>query len=287
MTAQREGTGIPFAAACMGIATFAAMDGLMKGLAIELGTYNAMLWRTMVAMLLAGCLVAWKRSPWPERKVLKLHVWRGSITSVMAYLFFWGIVYVPLAEAIALSFIAPLIAMYLAKVLLNERIGPQAVLASIIGFTGAIVIVAGKLGGDYDDKVWLGIAAILVSAVFYAYNLILQRQQAIVAKPFEIAFFQNGTVFGIYLMLAPFLAVLPPVEQYVNLVSAAMLGLVSLLMLSWAYARAEARILIPVEYTAFIWAAIIGFIFFGEALTVSTLAGTALIVMGCLMAARQ
>ena len=70
-----------------------------------------------------------------------------------------------------------------------------------------------------------------------------------------------------------------------NLVSAAMLGLVSLLMLSWAYARAEARILIPVEYTAFIWAAIIGFIFFGEALTVSTLAGTALIVMGCLMAA--
>ena len=168
----------------------------MKGLAIELGTYNAMLWRTMVAMLLAGCLVAWKRSPWPERKVLKLHVWRGSITSVMAYLFFWGIVYVPLAEAIALSFIAPLIAMYLAKVLLNERIGPQAVLASIIGFSGAIVIVAGKLGGDYDDKVWLGIAAILVSAVFYAYNLILQRQQAIVAKPFEIAFFQNGTVFG-------------------------------------------------------------------------------------------
>lgn len=259
----------------------------MKGLSIELGTYNAMFWRTLIALLFSGALFLWKGSAWPTRKVIKLHLWRGFITAIMAYLFFWGLIYVPLAEAIALSFIAPLIAMYLARVLLHEPIGPTAILASVIGFSGAMVIVGGKVGGDYEEAVWMGIAAILISAVLYAYNLILQRQQAIVAKPFEIAFFQNGTVVALYALFVPFLAVVPPQSVYLNLFVAALFGLVSLLALSWAYARAEARILIPVEYTAFVWAAIMGWVFFGEAITVPTLMGTALIVAGCLMAARQ
>ena len=70
----------------------------------------------------------------------------------------------------------------------------KAVLASLLGLAGAGVIIGGKLGGDYSANMGKGMAAILVSAVLYAYNLILQRQQALVAKPFEIAFFQNGTV---------------------------------------------------------------------------------------------
>ena len=57
--------------------------------------------------------------------------------------------------------------------------------------------------------------------------------------------------------------------------------------MSWAYARAETRILIPVEYSAFIWAAIIGWFWFGEVVTGITLVGTVLIVFGCLRAARQ
>ena len=58
-----------------------------------------------------------------------------------------------------------------------------------------------------------------------------------------------------------------------------------LFIVTWAYARAEAQVLIPVEYTAFIWAAICGWVFFGEALTWPVLAGTALIVAGCLISA--
>ena len=50
-----------------------------------------------------------------------LHLWRGLVVSVMAFLFFWGLARVPLAEAIGLSFIAPLIALYLAAVLLKEK----------------------------------------------------------------------------------------------------------------------------------------------------------------------
>src|SRR5690606_6538937 len=119
-------------------------------------------------------------------------------TSLMAFLFFWGLVYVPLAEAIALSFIAPLIALYLAAVLLNEKVGRTAVFASLMGFAGALVIVGGHWSGDYGDEVGRGIAAILLSAVLYAYNLILQRRQALLAGPVEIVFFQNATMLVVY-----------------------------------------------------------------------------------------
>jgi S-adenosylmethionine uptake transporter len=278
---------IPFGVAMLGICTFAAMDGFMKGLAIGIGVYNAMLWRTSIALVLAALLFMWRRESWPHPTNIRLHIWRGAVTAVMAYLFFWALVYVPLAEAIGLSFIAPLIAMYLAAVLLGETIGKQAVWASIMGFSGALVILGGKLTGDYDADVALGMGAIFLSALLYAYNLILQRQQAVLASPIEIVFFQNATVVVIYWTFSPFWAVVPEVALLPNLLAAAVLGLFSMAMLSWAYARAEASTLIPVEYTAFIWAGLFGWIVFDETVTLTTLAGTALIVVGCLVAARQ
>ncbi|QFU75618.1 DMT family transporter [Halioglobus maricola] len=279
--------GIPFAAACLGMATFAGMDALMKGLSIEMGVYNALLWRTGIAAGLALLLFLIRRSALPGSKALRIHVWRGIITSVMAYLFFWGLVYVPLAEAIALSFIAPLIALYLAAILLGEKINRNTIMASVLGLAGAGIIIQGKLSGEYSSEVGKGVAAILISAALYAYNLILQRQQALIANPVEISLFQNATVVGIYLLFAPFLAVVPALEQWPTLTLTAALGVLSLLCLSWAYGKAEAKTLIPVEYTAFIWASLFGWLMYGEKLTLITLAGTALIVIGCLLAARQ
>ncbi len=277
---------IPFAVAGMGIATFAGMDAVMKGLSIQLGAYNAILWRSSIALTLTAALFLWRNRPWPGIAIARLHIWRGVVTSLMAFLFFWGLVYVPLAEAIGLSFIAPLIALYLAAVLLQENIGGRSIWASIIGFAGALVIIGGKLGGDYSADIGQGIAAILLSAVLYAYNLILQRRQSLIAEPVEIAFFQNATMFTVYLLFAPFWAIAPGIQQLPQLAAAAILATISLLLLSWAYARAQAKILIPVEYTAFIWAALFGALVFAEALTAATLGGTALIVVGCLVATR-
>jgi S-adenosylmethionine uptake transporter len=287
MRERSSSTTMPFATACMGIATFAGMDAIMKGLSIEMGAYNAMLWRTSMALVIAATLFLWRRVRWPGSSIIRFHIWRGVVTSLMAFLFFWGLIYVPLAEAIGLSFIAPLIALYLAAVLLQERIGERAILASVIGFAGALVIIGAKLGGHYSENIWQGIAAILVSAVLYAYNLILQRQQALIAEPVEIVFFQNATMVAVYLVFAPFKAVVPTMLQLPGLAAAAILGTTSLLLLSWAYARAQAKILIPVEYTAFIWAALFGWLAFAEDVTAATLGGTALIVVGCLVATRQ
>ena len=121
--------------------------------------------------------------------------------------------------------------------------------------------------------------------MLYAYQLILQRQQAVLAEPIEIAFFHNCTVIFLFGCLSPFLAVVPAMSFVPLIALAAILGLISLLMMSWAYARAPANKLIPIEYTAFIWAAILGWLVFGETITLTTVLGTILIVSGCLVAA--
>ena len=58
-------------------------------------------------------------------------------------------------------------------------------------------------------------------------------------------------------------------------------------MLSWAYARAEAQVLVPMEYSAFGWAAAVGWLAFREPVSTTTLAGVVLIVAACLVAARR
>jgi len=285
MNSPTHSTSAAFAVACLGIATFSAMDVVMKGLSLELGAYNAMFWRSIFSVAMAGILFLWHRPAWPRQGVLRLHIWRGVVISVMAFLFFWGLKYLPVAEAIGLSFIAPLIALYLAAVILHEHISGKAIAASLLGLLGAVIVIGGRLGGEYDEQTGKGIAAILLSAVMYAYNLILQRQQALIAGPVEIAFFQNCTIIVLFGCLAPFFAVSPAISFVPNLFTAALLGLVSLMMMSWAYARAPTSTLLPVEYTAFAWAALLGWLVFGETVTLTTLIGTALIVTGCLVSA--
>ena len=275
-----------FAVAATGIGFFSLMDVAMKDLSIALGAYNAVLWRNMAGAIFAGALFLLARQGWPDRSALRLHAWRSLVVAIMAVSFFWAIARLPLAEAIGLSFIAPVIALFLAAILLGEKIGREAIIASVAGLAGVAVILFGKFSGHYSrDALW-GVAAVLFSAVVFAYNLILARQQAQIAGPIEIAFFQNLLTASILALAAPWLLEPLPMAKLPILSGAALLAILSLLLLSWAYARAEAQVLIPVEYTGFVWAAIFGWLFFAEPVTVWTIAGTALIVAGSLVAAR-
>jgi S-adenosylmethionine uptake transporter len=285
-------TAIPFAVACLGIALFSVMDAAMKGLAIALGAYSTMLWRQGIGGVISAGPYFLTRKGWPSRAALRVHALRGFVTAIMAVLFFYGIARVPLAEGIALSFIAPLIALYLAIVLLGETVGRHSIIASTLGLCGIVVLLVARIGAG-GPRHLDGVAAIMLSAVLYAWNIILMRQQALLASPTEVAFFQNVTA-GAYLLLAlplvmlvaPSIFHVPERSLWSMLLLAAVLAFFSLLLLSWAYSRAEAQVLVPVEYTAFVWAAIMGAIFFNEAVTLTTLAGAVLIVTGCIVAAR-
>jgi S-adenosylmethionine uptake transporter len=56
---------------------------------------------------------------------------------------------------------------------------------------------------------------------------------------------------------------------------------------AWAYARAEAQVLVPLEYSGFLWASLFGWLFFAEQLTLPTVIGTAIIIASCWLATRR
>ena len=281
----RTSTAVAFGVASIGIAFFSGMDALMKGLSLSIGTYNALLWRTMAGALIGAAFFFGSRMRWPGGNAMRVHLTRGLISVPMAMLFFWGLARVPMAQAIALAFAAPLIALYLAAILLKEKIERRAILASLLGFAGILLIFWGQREADLGPEAFWGSFAILASACLYAYNIILMRRQALLARPTEVAFFTSAIMGSAFLLAAPFLAEIPPAGEVPEIVLGAALAFLSLICLSWAYARAEAQHLAPVEYTSFLWAAILGWLVFGETVQTFTLAGAAMIVLACLIAA--
>jgi S-adenosylmethionine uptake transporter len=284
----RAASPLPFLSVAAGIAAFSAMDAMMKGASLAGGVYNAMLLRSAIGSLLM--LPAWLLAGGrlPRGGVLRIHALRSAVAALMAGLFFWGLVRLPMAEAMALSFISPLVALYLAAVLLGETIRPAAIVASLFGLAGVGVIAAARIAATGGLAASLpGIAAVLLSAVFYAWNLILQRQQALVAGPVEVALFQNVFV-GLFLIPgAPWFAAWPSPPALAEIAIAALLAVTALMLLSWGYARAEAQALVPLEYTGFVWAALAGWLWFAEPVTLATVAGTVLIVFGSWIATRR
>jgi S-adenosylmethionine uptake transporter len=278
---------LPFAAALAGVGFLSLMDAFMKEAALLIGAYTATVLRAFIGAALIAPVWLSRGPAIPSRAVWNLHLTRGVVSAFMALTFFFSLTLLPLAEAIALSFIAPLIALYLARVLLGEVISRAAIGASVLGFAGTLVIVGGRIGqGEFDEGAALGVASLFVSALLYAYNFIVIRRQAQVAGPLEIATFHSGIGGLVLLTLAPVLWETPSGDALVPLLAAGALTVAGSLAIAWAYARAEANVLVPTEYSGFVWASIFGWLFFREAVTLPTLAGTALIVGGCWLATR-
>lgn len=285
---QASPSHLPVLAVVAGIGAFSAMDAAIKGAAIAVGVFTALFLRNLLGTVLTVPLWLAAGRPLPGRAVLLVHTQRSVITAAMAMLFFHGLVRIPMAEGIAISFIAPIIALYFAAVMLGETIRPQAIIASALGLVGVLVIGAGRFSaGGYSGEAIAGTAAILLSALFYAVNLVLQRKQALLAGPVEIALFQNGIVALILGIFAPWFLVAPGTGSLGLILAGAALATCALLLLSWGYARAEAQVLVPIEYTGFLWAALFGWLLFDEHVDLATLAGAGLIVLGCWIATRR
>ena len=278
---------VVFAVAVVGIAMFSIMDALMKGLVLALGAYTTLLWRSVAGTVLSGALYVARPRARMTRAALKVHVLRAGVSTVMAVTFFWGLARIPMAQAIALTFIAPLLSLFLSAPMLGERIARSTVVASSVAFVGVVVILVGQWRADLGPVALEGTLAVLASAFFYAFNIVLMRRQALVAEPVEVAFSQSALVTLLLALGGPFFADVPAWSHVPLLVAAALLAVVSLLLLAWAYARSDASHLSTSEYTSFLWAALLGWLIFDEHVTAFTLAGAACIVVGCALAARQ
>jgi S-adenosylmethionine uptake transporter len=277
-----------FVVALGAVALLSIMDAVMKHLVLAIGIIAISIWRSLANLVLSAALYLPRCLPWPDRSTLRIHVARGVLVTVMAFLFFWGIGRVPLAQAIALTFIAPLIALVLAGTFLREEIGSSSVGGSVAAFAGVLVIMFGQANAQLGTQVLLGSAAILGSALCYAGNIVMMRRQALAARPLEINFFQALTVMLLWAAALPAVGI-PAFAgwQWGWIAVAAVLSTSGTLLYGWAYARGEASYLSVTEYSAFLWASVLGWLVFSERVSLYTLAGAVLIVAGCLVAARR
>jgi S-adenosylmethionine uptake transporter len=277
-----------FAAALAAVGVLSIMDAVMKSLVIVLGIFAVSVWRSAANFLLSAVLYLPHRQPWPPRRTLRIHIARSVTVTVMAGLFFWGIGRVPLAQGIALTFIAPLIAMLLASLFLEETVRARSLFGAVAAFAGVLVIVVGQARAELGPKVLIGSVAIVGSALCYAVNIVLMRRQSLAARPLEINFFQSLTVLALWLAVVPLLG--PPAVPHGHfgwIVIASLMSTAGGLLFAWAYARGEASYLAVTEYSAFLWASALGWLVFRERVSLYTIGGAALIVAGCLIAARR
>jgi len=277
-----------FLAALSAVAVLSVMDAVMKHLVIAIGLIAVSVWRSAVNLAMSIVLYLPQRAPWPTPQTVRLHVSRSIVVTLMAALFFWGIARVPLAQGIALTFIAPVLAMLLAAWTLDEQIGRRSLLGALLAFSGVIVIVLGQARAHVGNNILLGVAAIICSALCYAVNIVLMRHQALAAKPLEINFFQSLTVMVLWLLVVPLVGMpsLPGPEARWILV-AALLSTSGTLLFAWGYARGPASYLAVTEYSGFLWASLMGWLVFAERVSLYTALGAGLIVGGCIIAARR
>jgi S-adenosylmethionine uptake transporter len=288
MTAPRQQPILAFAVALASVGILSVMDAVMKALVLAIGLYATTVWRSLVGLIISAFLYLPRRKAWPSPKVIRLHVARGVVVTVMGLLFFFGQGRIPMAQAIARTFIAPLIALILAAATLGEQVGRRTIFASVTAFAGVLIIVAGQATTQMGEGVLVGTFAILGSAVCYAVNIVMMRRQSLAAKPLEIGFFQNGTIAVLMVASLPFLGGVDWAgEHWLAIVAAAAMSFAGILLFAYAYARGEARYLAVTEYSGFLWAAALGWLVFAEPVSPYTLAGALLIVGGCVVAARE
>lgn len=270
-----------------GVALFSAMDAVIKALSTTEHTFVVAFGRYLLALPFA--LLIWRRAGWPAitREMWRAHGLRGLVIAFSSSLFFWAVSVVPLAEAITLSFIGPLLVPFIAAAVLGERLRLANVAASAIGFVGAVIAVAGGEDAVAASKgeaelYRLGVVALIVFSAGYALQVVLLRARA--GRDGSAIVGVLGTLIPGALVAGPAVALgeMPAAANLPLFLFMGALGAISMWTLTEAYARAEAQTLAPLEFTALPWAALFGYAFFAEVPRVELWIGAAIIIGACL-----
>lgn len=283
----------PAALAVAGIFLLSIMDGIIKFVGETHSTPQVALMRYLAGGAMAFLVYAALRTPLPSRATLRPHAWRSLVVTATALSFFYALTVLPLAVVLALSFTSPIFIALFAGLMLGERPSRAVLLAIGIGFVGVLVVLASQIVSNQvtsnaaREANLLGIAAALISSVTYALSMVSLKSRASLDPLSTIVLLQN--LFPA-LLLAP-LGLLfwtaPDTGELLSMLLIGALGTAGHLCLAAAYRRADASELGVFEYTAFVWAILIGLFAFGEVPGAPTLLGAGLIIGGALLASRR
>jgi drug/metabolite transporter (DMT)-like permease len=254
------------------VLSFMAMAVSGRQLSVEMTTFQILFFRSLVGLLVVA--TALHRSGWVQAKtrVLGTHLIRNIAHFGGQYGWFYGIALIPLSEVFAIEFTVPIWTAILATIVLGERMNGLRALAVFMGFVGILVILRPGVA-----SVSPGALAVLGGTVGYAVSHVLTKRLSATETPLTILFFM--TAIQLPLGLAPALHgwVWPSAVSWPWVGVVAVTSLSAHYCMTRAFQLADATVVVPMDFLRLPLIAIVGFVFYGEALKVWVVLGAAIV----------
>jgi drug/metabolite transporter (DMT)-like permease len=273
--AERRSNGRAIATICVGVLCLVVNDAIAKWLIAHYSPLEVVFVRNLFAApLTAAIVLSVVGSAGLRTRHLWAHALRGLLLVGGAYTFFLALKALPLAEATALFFAAPIFITALSVPLLGEHVGWRRWAAVIVGFAGVLIIVRpGAVA--FEPASLLAVATALLYALAMIGVRWIDRSESIWTMMFYVVLFP---------MLFSGLAVAPQWQtpQLSHLpvfLGMALFATLGMTLVSHAFRLAAAAIVAPFEYTALIWASLLGWLFWSEIPEIWTYGGAAVIIV--------
>lgn len=190
----------------------------------------------------------------PLRQLLRAMLLFGA-----TFLFFSALKYLPIADALAIFFVNPLVIVILSALLLRERVGPRRWAAVAVGFIGTLIIIRPGM-----VQVNPGTLLALGSGVALGSYLVLTRAMAGVADAMVLNFQTSAIGAALMALALPLLWVAPTPMQWAMLAALGVIATLGHVLITKAYEHGEASLLAPLAFTEIVMATVLGYAFFGD-----------------------
>ena len=261
---------------------FAITAGLLRYATREVHPFEAAFLRSFSGLIFMLPLVMRGGLAGISIKRPRLHILRGIISGIGTLMWSSALAVLPVGEAVALNFTAPLFATMLAPFVLHEVVRARRWTACFLGFTGVLIMLRPGL-----EVISVGALLSIGSAATIACNMLIIRiiSQEDNARTVVFTF----SVFTSLVTLLPALFVweTPSWEMLVVLVVCGLLATLAHLLLTRAMSIAEMSAIAPLDFVRLLFAAGIGFIWFSEVPDIWTALGAIVITGSAVYIARR
>jgi drug/metabolite transporter (DMT)-like permease len=240
---------------------FQGMDALVKWLvendipAIQIIAVRS--WIMLPAIFLV-LLISGKLSLLKTEKPL-LHSVRGILTFLAPYLYFTALKSIPIADAAVIFFAATFILTAGSAIFFKEKVGIHRWSAVVIGFVGVIVAMNPQGGGD----VWFYLMVLLATTI-YAISFLLGKHLSTSDSIIGLVFWLQVGMGGTATLLLPWVWVPLDSSLWIQIIEMTAVALIAHYCITASFSKGEVSVIAPFEYTALVWAVLLGYLFWGD-----------------------
>ncbi len=272
---NRSETPLAILTICAGVAFLVSNDAIAKLLTDRYEPIQIIFLRNLLALpLIVALILALRGAHALRTHHLRLHALRGLLIVIGAWAYFTSLKFLPLAEATALVFSAPIFITALSVPLLGESVGWKRWSAVLLGFIGVLVIVQPG-GAAFQPASLLVIATAMLYALFMLSARWIGRDEGLWTMMFFVIVFPMiySTPIAIAIWEPVAMADIP------LFLAMAVCGSLGITLIGQAFRMAPAAVVAPFDYTALIWASGLGWLLWGDIPAGMTIVGAAIIIL--------